>query len=128
MLSFFGADISAVVDTATEVIEGLVETFAKLLVLLNVDAADTENSKEVVKRFPSGEPLDKSAERMHSFDEMLLFSRVFDKGLKRSIGVDVTSGIERLVDPFVQDVEDSGYGVVILFIVLSAITDLLGEV
>ncbi len=102
----------------------LVEPVADVLILLDVDTADAERGEEVVEGLAACKTLDELAEAADGVDEVLVGGGVVDEGVERGGLVDVTSSVEGTMDPFLDDVEDGGDGVVVRLVALSAVAEL----
>ena len=127
LLRFVAADVPALVEAPAAVVDERVEPPADVLVLLDVDAAHTETRKEVVEGLAAREALRELAEAADGGNEVLVGGGVVDECVEGRRLSDVPRGVEGAVDPFLEDVEDGGDGVVVRLVALCAVADLNDE-
>ena len=127
LLRLVAADVPALIEAPAAVVDERIEPPADVLVLLNVDATHTEARKEVVEGLAAREALRELAEAADGGDEVLVGGGVVDERVEgRRLG-DVPGGVERAVDPLLEDVEDGGDGVVVRLVALCTVADLKDE-
>ena len=82
VLRFFRPDVTSFVNATTKVHEKLVEKVPEMLILLDIYAANTNSTKEIIQGFVISQPFDKFADSPDTLDQVLLVSGVVNEGFQ----------------------------------------------